>query len=157
MKILARFRSFCKTNRGNAMVELALVTPFLLALLFGAIDLGRAYYVGIMVTNAAHAAAEYGSQFPSDTAGMTTAAQQSAPNITNLVVTTPTYGCECSDGSLYKANCSTTPVCTASSTVSSTVVKRVQVTASSTYHTLVPWGVIPSTFTLTNTATVRGN
>jgi hypothetical protein len=40
-------------------------------LVIGAVDLGRAGYVGIEVENAAHAGAEYGSLNPSDTATIT--------------------------------------------------------------------------------------
>jgi len=39
--------------RGQSLVELALVTPVLLLLLLGAIDLGRLFYAQITVTNAA--------------------------------------------------------------------------------------------------------
>jgi Flp pilus assembly protein TadG len=40
-------------QRGQALVELALVTPILLLLLLGALDLGRLFYAQITVTNAA--------------------------------------------------------------------------------------------------------
>lgn len=39
----------------------------------------------------------------------------------------------------------------------SNVVHRVQVTTSATYKTLVPWKVIPTSFSLSNTVTIRGN
>lgn len=157
MNAFTRLRILSKTDRGSALVELALVMPVLLLLLFGAVDIGRAYYVGLEVANAAHAGAEFGSQYPSNAAGITAAAQQSAPELTNLVVATPTWGCECSDGSLYSANCTTSPSCTISSSRGSNVVHRVQVTASASYKPLLPWPVIPSTITLSNTATIRGN
>lgn len=158
MKFLARLRVICNANQGAALVELALVTPILLLLLFGAIDFGRAFFVGLEVANAAHAGAEFGSQFPSQTADIKTAAQNSAPNLlSSLTVSTPTWGCECSDGSLYSANCAVKPSCTASSSVSSTVVNRVQVKATAVFQPLVPWPQIPSSITLSNTATVRGN
>ena len=157
MKFLARLCVLCKTDHGAALVELAFVTPILLLLLFGAIDLGRAFYVGIEVANAAHAGAEYGSINPSNTAGITAAAQQSAPNVSNLTVAAPTWGCECSDGSSYTASCTTTTTCTANSTRGNNVVHRVQVTTSAVYKTLIPWKVIPASFTLSSTATLRGN
>jgi Flp pilus assembly protein TadG len=40
-------------SRGQSLVELALVTPILLLLLLGAVDLGRLFYAQITVTNAA--------------------------------------------------------------------------------------------------------
>lgn len=157
MSFSAHFRAFCKAKDGAALVELAAVIPVLLLVLFGAIDLGRAYYVGLEVANAAHAGAEYGSQNPGNTAGIAAAALQSAPDLPNLTVNAPIWGCECSDGSSYSANCSASPSCTANSTRGGNVVHRVQVTASASYKPLVPWPVVPSSVTLTNTATIRGN
>jgi|ERR1035438_1639482 Flp pilus assembly protein TadG len=157
MRFLTRFWILYKTDDGASILELALVTPILLLLLFGAVDFGRAYYVGLEVANAAHAGAEYGSQNPSNTAGITAAATQSAPNLTRLTVAAPTWGCECSDGSSYSANCAVTLTCVANANRGSNVVHRVQVTTSTVYNTLVPWPFIPTSITLSNTATVRGN
>ena len=157
MRLLARLRVICKANDGAALVELALVTPLLLLLLFGAVDFGRAYYVGLSVASAAHAGAEYGSQYPSNTAGITTAAQQSAPDLKNLTVTALTWGCECSDGTSYSPSCFPMPVCSANASRGGNVVHRVQVTTSAVYNTLVPWPGIPKSLTLSNTATIRGN
>jgi Flp pilus assembly protein TadG len=157
MKFLARLCVLCKANHGAALVELALVTPILLLLVIGAVDLGHAYYVDLEVENAAHAGAEYGSINPTLTAGITAAAKQSAPNLSNLTVTAPTWGCECSDGTSYSGNCSTTPVCVVTTTRGGNVVHRVQVTTSSVYTTIVPWPGIPSPITLSATAAVRGN
>ena len=157
MKMLKRIRFLCCTNHGSALVELALITPILTALLIGAIDIGRAGYVGVEVQNAAHAGAEYGSLNPSNTAGITSAAQQSAPNVLNLSVSPPTWGCECSDGSSYSAQCVATPSCVANNTRGSNVVHKVTVTTSAVYKTLAPWPGIPSSLTLYGSATMRGN
>lgn len=45
--------------RGQAMVEFALVLPILLLLLAGGVDLARAYFVGIEMSNAAREASLY--------------------------------------------------------------------------------------------------
>lgn len=157
MKFPARLRVLCRANDGAALVELAIVTPLLLLLLMGSVDFGSAYHAALEVTNAAHSGAEYGSQNPSDAAGITAAAKQGAPSLSNLTVTTPTWGCECSDGSSYTANCATTPTCSANASRGSNVVHRVQVKVSVVYKTLVPWPGIPASLTLSNTATIRGN
>jgi len=158
MKFPGKLRVLCNSNDGAALVELALISSILLLLVSGAVDLGRAGYVGIEVQNAAHAGAEYGSLNPSDTAGMTTAAQQGAHNLSNLTVSTPTWGCECSDGSSYSANCTPTPVCTADSTRGSNVVHRVQVKTKAVYSPMVSWpGISSSSITFTGEATLRGN
>ena len=137
---------------GGALVELAMLLPFFTLLMLGAIDVGRAYYLAIEVAGAAHAAAAYGSQNPTDTTGIKNAAQDDAPNVPNLSVGTPTYGCECADGSSYSASCSTTP---SSCPNSLNVVYRVNVTVQGSYTTLIPWPRVPSSLTFTSTASMR--
>lgn len=44
---------------GQGMVELALLLPLLLIILFGTLDLGRAFYTYVALTNAAREAARY--------------------------------------------------------------------------------------------------
>lgn len=135
---------------GQSLVEVALVAPLLAMLMLGIVDFARAYYLSQEVTGAAQAAAEYGAENPSDTAGMTAAATADAPNVTGLTVSSPTYGCECSDGTDYSASCGTKPTsCTYN------VVDVVQVTVSATYTPLFPWPGIPSSIALSSTAEMR--
>ena len=158
MNFPARIRVFCNTDRGASLVELALVIPFFFVFLAGAVDLGRMYYVGLAVTNAAHAGVEYGSENPTDTAGITTAAQAVDPNVT---VTSVSWGCECSDSTGYSASCASKPtLCTYN------VVNLVSVTTTKVYTMVLPWNVIitpwtflsgaQSTITFTKTSTMRG-
>src|SRR5215469_11041993 len=49
-------------NSGQSLVEMAFLFPVLLLLFLGAAEYGRLWYIGIEVTNAAHAGVEYGSQ-----------------------------------------------------------------------------------------------
>ncbi len=51
-------------QRGQALVELALVTPILMILLLSAVDLGRMFYARISVTNAAREAALVAADTP---------------------------------------------------------------------------------------------
>jgi Flp pilus assembly protein TadG len=139
-----------QSEHGGSLVELALVLPAFMLILFGAVDFGRAYFLAMEVAGAANAAVAYGSQNPTDTAGMTTAAQDDAPNVPNLSVTTPTYGCECSDGTSYSASCSTTPSCP-----SNTVVYRVNVKVQATYTPIFPWPGIPSSIPIATSASMR--
>lgn len=46
---------------GQALVEFALVLPFILVLLFALVDFGRAYYTWLLVTNAAREGARVGA------------------------------------------------------------------------------------------------
>jgi Flp pilus assembly protein TadG len=128
---------------------MAIVLPFFLLLLFGAVDLGRCYYLMLEVSGAAHAAAAYAVLSPTDATGIANAARLDAPDVTGLNVSTPSYGCECSDGTSFSANCMPSPTCTYN------VVYRVSVTASATYKTLFPWPMVPSSFSLASTSVMR--
>jgi len=66
-----------RKQSGQALVELALALPVLLLLALGVIELGRYAYISILVGNAAHAGAVYGSQgtWATDPAAIKKAAQ----------------------------------------------------------------------------------
>ncbi len=58
-------------ERGANLVEFAIVTIFILLPLFaGIVDLGRAFYGYIVITNAAREAARYGTRLPLETANI---------------------------------------------------------------------------------------
>lgn len=151
MKKRNRF-DLLRDEHGGSLVELAMMLPLFALMLLGTVDFGRAYYLAMEVAGAAHAAAAYGSQNPTDKTGMQTAAQDDAPNVPNLSVGTPTYGCECADGSSYSASCATTP---SSCPSSLNVVYRVNVTVTGTYKPLLPWPGIPSSLALSSSASMR--
>lgn len=136
-------------ERGESLLELALVLPFLVLLLLGAIDFGMAYYLDIEMGNAAYAGALYGSQNNTDTTGMQNAAIKDAANVKNMTVTA-SYGCECSDGTNAMPSCTKQP-----SGCSANAVNYVQVTTSATYQTLFPWPGIPSSFPMQGLAKLR--
>jgi Flp pilus assembly protein TadG len=139
-------------EQGGSLVELAMMLPLFTLLLFGSIDFGRAYYLAMEVAGAAQAAAAYGSQNPTDTTGIKDAAQDDAPNVPSLTVNTPTYGCECADGSSYSASCATTP---SSCPNNLNVVYRVNVTVKGTYTPLLPWPGVPSSLSFSSSASMR--
>ena len=53
-----------RSERGQSLVELALVLPLLILLLAGMADLGRAFFSYIEITNAAQEGARAGSRLP---------------------------------------------------------------------------------------------
>ncbi|MGH9607347.1 MAG: TadE/TadG family type IV pilus assembly protein [Terracidiphilus sp.] len=138
-------------EHGASLVETALVLPFFFLLMLGAVDFARAIYLGIEIAGAAHAGAVYGSQNPTDLTGITAAAQDDAPDVPGLSVGTPTYGCECADGTHYTASCSTTPSCANNLNV----VYRVNVTVTGTFAPLFSWPGIPSSTPLSSSASMR--
>jgi Flp pilus assembly protein TadG len=143
-----------RCESGQNLVEMALVAPLLALMLVGAVDLGRAFYFAIQVKAAAHAGATYGSQYPTDTTGMKTAADDNAQNIKGLTsyTSSASWGCECWDGTnkTAAATCSTTPP-----TCTTNTVYYVTVTVSGTYSTLIPWPGIPATIPLSETVVMR--
>lgn len=151
----ARTSDFSKalgSESGSNLVELALVLPVLFPLLLGVVDFGRAYYLGIEVSQAAHTAALYGSQNPTDTTGMINAAVADAPDVPNFTTSsvTATYGCECSNGSSPVASCASSPACGTMN-----VVDYVQVNTSASYSSMLPYPGIPSPLILSGSARMR--
>ena len=62
------FRQISKgvNNRGQNLLEFALVLPLLLIVLFGVLDLGRVFFTTITLTNAAREGARYLTLHPDD-------------------------------------------------------------------------------------------
>lgn len=93
-------RNLRTCDRGQAVVEVALFMPALMLLLIGAIDLGRLSQYDTLLAGGARAGAQYGSLnlvTAADSAGMTAAAQQDAPNLTGLTIAPSTF-CTCAGG-----------------------------------------------------------
>ena len=82
MRHTHRIRCFLRCECGSALVELALLVPVFMFLIYAVVDFGRAFYMAQELASAAHAGAEYGAQNPTDTAGMQAAAQTAAPDVT---------------------------------------------------------------------------
>jgi hypothetical protein len=61
LRLVKRIRD---DQRGADILELALVLPILLLLVMGGTDLARAFYIRIVITNAAREGARYASHFP---------------------------------------------------------------------------------------------
>jgi Flp pilus assembly protein TadG len=62
-------RRLSTRSRGQALVEMALITPVLLFILLGIVDLGRAYYQYTVMTNAVREGARYVSANWSNASG----------------------------------------------------------------------------------------
>jgi Flp pilus assembly protein TadG len=104
-------RSTWASDAGSALVELAVVLPLLVLVMAGAIDFARVFYMGMELTNAARAGAQYGAYNPAQSgniAGMQTTATGSV-NIPG-VTATALRSCQCatSAGAFSAATCSTT-------------------------------------------------
>lgn len=138
-------------SEGTSLIETALLMPLFLLMLVVSVDLGRAYALFIEVSSAAHAGAVYGIHNLADTAGMTAAAQADAPDIPALSVT-PTYGCECYDGTAIPGGCAGAipPSCGGEN-----YVNYVSIITSAVYTPILPYPVAPKTITLNGSAILR--
>ena len=70
---MARFHLLPTTGRehGQSAVELALTLPMLLLIVLGTLDLGRALFAYVAVTNAAREGARFATDHPTNAAGIT--------------------------------------------------------------------------------------
>lgn len=165
------------TQKGQALLELALVTPLLLALALGVIEIGRYAYIAILVGNAAHAGAAYGAQSvvtAADRNGIETAAdndfRDNGQNVSNLDVQGGFGGssyaaCTCDSQGSDRPNPPQTSFCNPPPVGSNNTagscrsgehwVVVVSVEASGRFRSLFSYPGIPSRITVDRTATMR--
>ena len=163
-------RTQIRRQSGQTLLEVALLTPLLLLLLLGVIEMGRYAYIGILVGNAAHAGAMYGSENAgnsADTAGIQTAAdndfQNNGQSISNLTVIS-SNSCGCDNGGTVSGltnACSTTADPNLPNTISACQnggghwVIMCNVEAKGTFSSLFSYPGIPSSITIDRTAIMR--
>jgi Flp pilus assembly protein TadG len=155
-------RGILRRQSGQSLVEVALITPLLMVLLLGAIEVGRYAYISILVGNAAHAGAMYGAQSlaqAADTPGIQQAAdndfQSNGQPVSSLTVTSSnSCGCD-SGGTVTSAGCTTAVNPTAGTCTTGHWVVMVSVTASGKFSSLFNYPGIPSPITVSRTATMR--
>ena len=143
---------------GQTLLEVALLTPMLLLLLLGVIELGRFAYFGIQVGNAARAGAAYGAQSsidatdPARTAIPAAACNDFNGQSTCSLTVSKAYLCQCDNGGTVGAaiNCTT-----GSCPVGQHEVVAIQVTASGTFNALFSYPGVPQQITVSRTATLR--
>jgi Flp pilus assembly protein TadG len=166
-----RFRA----QSGQTILELALLLPVLLVLVFGVLEMGRYMYIDILVGNAAHAAAAYAATHPGDVfasgyGGITTAANNDFENngegtmsgVTPNLAVTASLVCGCdSSGSVTQyysgSSCSTLSQSDidADCSGSGNWVSTVSVTASGTYQALFQYPFVPTSISISKTAVMR--
>lgn len=150
MTNLARiFAKRLRSDRGNALIELAIGMGVLTTIILGAAEFGRIAYAAIEVNDAAHAGAAYGAQsrtFAADNANITTAATNDAPDVSGASATA-TYWCQCSDGG--------SSTCAPTDCTTSRIITYITVTTSGTVNPLVYVPGLPKSYTVTGQAVMR--
>jgi len=143
------------SDSGSALVELGMLLPLTIALLIGAMDLGRVFYSAMAVTHAAGAGVHYGARSlarSQDITGMVSTAKTAAADISGFSATAART-CTC-----WSAATSTeTAMGTCADTCASPSVVRVYVTVTGTrtFKTLVNYPGIPNIIRLNRSAKMR--
>jgi|SRR5579862_1368217 len=145
-------------QRGNALVEFAVMLPVLLLIMLGIMELGRYSYYSIAVANAARAGAAYGAQSDRtavDDAGMLAAVQADATNIASAITSpAPVTTQFCTEWNSSNQTESSPAPCP-TSTVDTAIIhlrKYVSVTVTAKVNPLFHYFALPSSITVTSTA-----
>lgn len=86
-------------ERGQAMVEMALLTPILLLIIAGIVESGRFFLVYVQLSNAAREGVRVGSFTPRDTSTIQAAVRRELPSWLSAEVTTPNISIYCTSSS----------------------------------------------------------
>jgi Flp pilus assembly protein TadG len=99
-------RRNAKDQRGQSVLEMALVTLVLVAVAAGAADLGRAMHTWIVIHNAAREGARYASRFPLDDADIIAHAEQEMADsgVLDLAPTITVQGLDRTEGNPIRVN-----------------------------------------------------
>lgn len=126
-------------ERGQGVVELALILPILLYLAVAGADFARGVNQYIQTVNAANAGALYASLSTAKSTDCTDITSVAKANLSGVAGSSVTCGTPVSDGQ-------------------SDGFKDVTVTASGTLHVFTPlFGIFPSAITISNASTMRVN
>lgn len=140
--------SLARGEAGSALAEMAVIAPVLVLLLIGLIELGRYAQFSIIVSNAARAGVQYGSQnlgTAMNFGGMQAAATNDAQNA--QVRATATQFCQCADG--------TASSCLATDCASSHQVVFVRVDVTANFQSILHFPGVPGSQTITSSAIMR--
>ena len=135
---------------GGSLVEFALLSPLLMAILFGMVDVGRWIFLDIEVTSAAHAGAQYGSLSlanAGNASAIQTAARNDAPDFPTLTVNSSTTSCWCPSAPGTIVTCGVYP---SNPCATGSQIVLLRVTTQGTY---TPWISFPP---FTSNVTING-
>jgi Flp pilus assembly protein TadG len=143
-----------RDESGSALVELGLTLGLLgVPLLMGTVHFSILLIDSMIVSNAAHAGAEYAmasSTYAEDTSNIVTAAQEDASGLGTTLNVTPTifYACSASiGGTQYSTQSAAATACS-----SSHALEFVQVVANATVTPVLGFPGFPNTVTLSGTS-----
>lgn len=136
--------------RGVAATELAIVAPMLVLLMVCTADVGIGIYRKMQVQNGAQAGAQYAALYGFNANSITSAVLSATNSSAIKASPAPSQFCGCPSATGIKsATCGST--CSGGSTPGT----YVAVSAQSTYMTLLPYPLIPNSFTFSAQSTVK--
>jgi Flp pilus assembly protein TadG len=147
-----RRRIHTGNERGNAFIELALVSLIMIPVLFGVMDYSRVFYYASVAQGAARAGTQYAILTPPNhfnTTGMQSAATADASNVTTAQNFTPVAQ------TVYACAGSSTMYSSAPSCGSSEMYVYAQVNTSLTFTTLFQYPFLPSALTVNGKSIMR--
>jgi Flp pilus assembly protein TadG len=133
-------------ERGDALVEMAILLPLLTLLLLGAFEVALAVYTSIEVSSAALAGVQYGAQSAAaagDTTGIQNAAAADAANI-SLSTPTVSKSCICANGA--------SSTCLSTDCSGSYIETILKVQTQATFSPVIRFPGIPTSFTFNGQA-----
>jgi Flp pilus assembly protein TadG len=145
---LTRREALRAGERGTFAIEHALIMPFLLLLLSGAIDLGYALNQSSSLGSAARAGAQYAMRFPSDIDGIKDVVTKSVSYDPESLTITSNLACECENGTAIAC----TDTCGGTAPLA-----YVTVSVSKTYASPLPTAMMLGITTLSGSAVMRAN
>jgi Flp pilus assembly protein TadG len=148
-------------DSGAAIVEFTIMAPMLVGLSVYTGDFGMLIYNKIEIQNAAQAGAQWAIANRGYNLTYIQQAGQFATKLaSNAITITPSQFCACSvDASqnakltTWAGTCTPNTTCNTTGTVGSYVTVIAQLT--NPYHSLFPYGIVQSTYTISATTTVR--
>ncbi len=105
---MARSKTFLsklfRNNSGVAALEFAIVLPVLILLIAGMMDLGHAFYLKQVITNASREGARYGILYKADADGNRIPPINRSPSIQTWVLKGPSDGGQCDLDDILKGD-----------------------------------------------------
>jgi Flp pilus assembly protein TadG len=151
-KVVIAARALLRSPRGAAIIEFALILPFLVLLLVGLCDLGFAAYDSMQVQAAAEAGAQYAARHPWDATAVAAAVTGATGTSGVLATPAPSRVCGCPDGGTLTRvgdwvvdHCSPTVTCTSGSPPGVYALVSAQLILSP----MLPYPGLPAALTLT--------
>jgi len=136
--------------RGVAAIELAIIAPILAGMIVCTVDLGLGIYCKMRVQNAAQAGAQYAAINGFDSNGISNAVLSATNSPGLLASPSPSQFCGCATNAGI-----TTAACGSSCPGGSLPGSYVKVSAQNTYTTLLPYPLLPRSFTFAAQARVK--